>query len=116
MFQGAKFNQAELARQLASSKGFTQIFSKSRMDELERRPLLPLSIGQIGLIGGSGLINGLVDCGAPHIIKGRIVKEVRTRQEDNQDAVGAPTKTLYVMNVNKMIFNVLTPEGFRSLS
>ena len=116
VFQGAKFNQAELARQLASSQRFTQIFSKSRMDELEKRPLLPLSIGQIGLIGGSGLINGLVDCGAPHIIKGRIVKEVRTRQEDNQDAVGGPTKTLYVTNVNKMIFNVLTPEGFRSLS
>ena len=106
----------ELAAQLAVSKSFAQIFEKNKIDTMEKRPLLPFGIGQIGLVGGSGLINGLMDCGAPHIIKGRIVKEVRTRREDHLDSSGEAVKTVYETNVNKMVFNILTPEGFRSLS
>ena len=116
VFKGARFNKAELAEQLASSRSFAQIFEKNKIDSMERRPLLPFGIGQIGLVGGSGLINGLVECGAPHIIKGRIVKELRTRREDHLDSSGEPAETVYETNVNKMVFNILTPEGFRSLS
>ncbi len=83
---------------------------------MEKHPLLPFGIGQIGLVGGSGLINGLVDCGAPHIIKGRIVKETRIRREETLDLSGETAETVYETNVNKMVFNILTPEGFRSLS
>ena len=116
VFKGAVFNKTELAAQLAVSKSFAQIFEKNKIDTMEKRPLLPFGIGQIGLVGGSGLINGLMDCGAPHIIKGRIVKEVRTRREDHLDSSGEAVKTVYETNVNKMVFNILTPEGFRSLS
>ena len=116
VFKGAVFNKTELAAQLAVSKSFAQIFEKNKIDTMEKRPLLPFGIGQIGLVGGSGLINGLVDCGAPHIIKGRIVKEVRTRREDHLDSSGEAVETVYETNVNKMVFNILTPEGFRSLS
>lgn len=116
VFKGAVFNKAELAAQLAVSKSFTQIFEKNKIDTMEKRPLLPFGIGQIGLVGGSGLINGLVDCGAPHIIKGRIVKETRIRREETLDLSGETAETIYETNVNKMVFNILTPEGFRSLS
>ncbi len=116
VFKGAKFNKAELAAQLAASQGFARLFEKNSIDAMEKRPLLPLGIGQIGLVGGSGLINGLVDCGVPHIIKGRIVKETRIRQEVGLNAAGESVTTIYETNVNKMVFNVLTPEGFRSLS
>lgn len=54
------------------------LFAKSKLDREPKSPPLPLSIGQAGLIGGSGLINGLMECDYPHIIKGRIVKEKRT--------------------------------------
>lgn len=116
VFKGAVFNKTELAAQLAVSKSFTQIFEKNKIDAMEKRPLLPFGIGQIGLVGGSGLINGLVDCGAPHIIKGRIVKETRIRREETLDLSGETAETVYETNVNKMVFNILTPEGFRSLS
>lgn len=65
------FNEDELARQLANSTGFDRLFAKSRLDSEIKRPPLPLSIGQVGLIGGSGLINGLMECDYPHIVKGR---------------------------------------------
>ena len=116
-FRGAVFNEEELARQLARSAGFERLFAKSRLDSEPKRPPLPLSIGQVGLIGGSGLINGLMECEYPHIIKGRIVKERHTVTEENR----GPNNRLVSTEVretisNRMIFNILTPGGFRSLT
>lgn len=48
---------------------------RSPLDSRKRHPLLPLNVGQVGLIGGSGFINGLIDCRSPHIVKGRVTKE-----------------------------------------
>jgi hypothetical protein len=117
IFKGAEFNVAELAEQLKRSTSFSKIFEKSKLDSTVKRPLLPLNIGQVGLIGGSGLINGLVECDTPHIIKGRIIKENNVRKEDNLNSIGqVMSTTVYETRTNKMIFNILTPEGFKSLS
>ena len=64
------------------SSSFAQMLAHSELDDGTKRPPLPLSIGQIGLVGGSGMINGLIECDTPHIIKGRIVKAVRTETEE----------------------------------
>ena len=109
LFKGAEFNVKELSEQLKRSKSISKLFEKSRLDSMEKRPLLPLNIGQVGLIGGSGLINGIIDCETPHIIKGRIIKETKKKFSEEESTV---TET----RVNKMIFNILTPEGFRSLA
>ena len=101
-FKGERFNQKELEQQLRRCNSF---------------PLLPLSISQIGLIGGSGMINGLIACDTPHIIKGRIVKVIRTESEEKFSAqgnhIGSEVKETIT---NKMIFNVLTPNGFKALT
>lgn len=109
IFKGAVFNLRELERQLSGSKSLDMLFEKSRLDAREKRPLLPLNVGQLGLIGGSGLINGYVDCDKPHIIKGRIVKEVK---RSGNELEGAETET----RVNRMVFNVLTPDGIKKLA
>lgn len=109
IFKGAEFNVGELKRQLAKSKSIDMLFEKSRIDAMEKRPLLPLSIGQVGLIGGSGLINGYMDCDHPHVIKGRVVKETK-KWFDNEN------ETLTETKVNKMLFNILTPDGVKRLS
>jgi len=109
IFKGAKFNLGELKRQLKSSKSIEALFEKSKLDAMEKRPLLPLNVGQVGLIGGSGLINGYVDCDTPHIIKGRIVKEIKRYVSETDSTV---TET----RVNRMVFNILTPDGFRELA
>ncbi|WP_300605148.1 DUF6094 domain-containing protein [uncultured Oscillibacter sp.] len=118
VFQGEKFNQKELEQQLRRSDSFTEIMSRrSELDDGTKRPPLPLSISQIGLVGGSGMINGLIECDSPHVIKGRIVKVVRTETEDQfnykGDHMGAEIRETIS---NKMIFNILTPHGFKALT
>ena len=117
VFKGEKFNQKELEQQLRRSGSFSQMMARSELDNGVKRPLLPLSIGQIGLIGGSGMINGLIECDSPHVIKGRIVKVVSTEVEDQFGTDGKHYGTTERQVIsNKMIFNVLTPRGFRALT
>ena len=118
VFKGAKFNEKELERQLSRSDSIQRMMNaKSELDRGTKHPLLPLSIGQIGLVGGSGMINGLIECDTPHVIKGRIVKVKNTEREElftfEGEHKGAEIKETIS---NKMIFNVLTPQGFRSLA
>ena len=116
-FRGEKFNEKELERQLSRSDSFQRMMARSELDGGVKRPPLPLSISQIGLIGGSGLINGLIECDTPHIIKGRIVKVTRKETEEQFDPKGRHTGTeLHETITNKMIFNILTPNGFKALT
>jgi methylase of polypeptide subunit release factors len=117
IFQGELFNEKELEQQLRKSNSFEQMMQHSQLDNGIKHPLLPLSISQIGLIGGSGMINGLIQCESPHIIKGRIVKVVHTETEDQFSHRGKHIGSEVKETIsNKMIFNVLTPNGFRSLA
>ena len=116
-FKGERFNQMELEQQLRKSDSFAQMMARSELDSGVKHPLLPLSISQIGLIGGSGMINGLIECDTPHIIKGRIVKVVRTESEEKFSARGNHMGSEIRETItNKMIFNVLTPNGFKALT
>ena len=116
-FKGEIFNERELEQQLRRSDSFEQMMTRSELNSGVKHPLLPLSIGQIGLIGGSGMINGLIECEHPHIIKGRIVKVVHTENEEKFTAEGKHMGTeVREVVTNKMIFNILTPQGFKSLT
>lgn len=113
IFKGATFNVAELAIQLKHSKSINRLFEDKTLDTRERRPLLPLNLSQIGLVGASGLMNGLIECDTPHIIKGRIVKEKKTKI-GNENEYGKIE--MREITSNRLIFNILTPSGFKSLS
>lgn len=118
VFKGERFNEKELERQLSHSDSIRRLMNaKSNLDRGEKRPLLPLSIGQIGLVGGSGMINGLIECDTPHIIKGRIIKVKHVEREEkynhNGNHTGSEVKEVIS---NKMVFNVLTPKGFKALT
>ena len=116
-FKGERFNEKELEQQLIRCDSFQQMLARSELDRGKKRPLLPLSISQIGLIGGSGMINGLIECDTPHIIKGRIVKVVRTETEEHFGSSGKHMSTEVRETIaNKMIFNVLTPQGVKFLT
>ena len=118
VFKGELFNEKELERQLSHSDSLKRLMNaRSDLDRRTKHPLLPLSIGQIGLVGGSGLINGLIECDTPHIIKGRIVKVKNVEREEKFNARGFHTGAEVKEVVsNKMLFNVLTPKGFKSLT
>ena len=118
LFKGAVFDVSELAEQLKVSNSHDILFKKSELDSIEKRPLLPFTVGQIGLIGGSGLLNGLIECDTPHVLKGRIVKEVRESVKESENKSGRKGKTCEVTEtvVNRMEFNVLTTEGIKKLA
>lgn len=117
LFKGERFNELELEQQLRRSDSFQRLLAKKELDCANKHPLLPLSIGQVGLIGGSGMINGLIDCDTPHIIKGRIVKVRRVEAEDQFSSRGIHMgQEIKEVISNKMIFNILTPDGFRALT
>lgn len=116
-FRGERFNEKELEQQLRRSNSFAQLMSRSELDEGAKRPPLPLSIGQIGLVGGSGMINGLIGGETPHIIKGRIIKVVRAENASKFNGQGKHIGAeVHETITNKMIFNVLTPNGFKALA
>ena len=63
------------------------------------------------------MINGLIECETPHIIKGRIVKVKSTSRVETHNNRGACTGAEVSEVVsNKMVFNVLTPKGFKALT
>lgn len=115
LFQGARFNVRELQEQMRRMG--SMLPQRSALDGQDKRPPLPLTIGQIGLVGGSGLINGLIACDAPHVLKGRVVKAVRRRTGEQYDEIdGATTTELIETMSNQMVFNVLTPQGVKLLA
>ncbi|GAB2045991.1 hypothetical protein AGATL06_24900 [Agathobaculum sp. TL06] len=115
LFQGARFNVRELQEQMRRMG--SMLPQRSALDGQEKRPPLPLTIGQIGLAGGSGLINGLIACDAPHVLKGRVVKAVRRRTGEQYDETdGSTTTELIETTSNQMVFNVLTPQGVKLLA
>lgn len=115
LFQGARFNVRELQEQMRRMG--SMLPQRSALDGQERRPPLPLTIGQIGLVGGSGLINGLIACDAPHVLKGRVVKAVRRRTGEQYDEIDGSTTTELIETMsNQMVFNVLTPQGVKLLA
>ena len=118
IFKGELFNEKELERQLSHSDSLKRMINaRSDLDRGTKHPLLPLSIGQIGLVGGSGLINGLIECDTPHIIKGRIVKVKNVEREEKYNTRGFHTGAeIREVVSNKMVFNVLTPKGFKALT
>ena len=111
-FRGEVFNVTELAAQLQQSQSLDKLFQSNALEYREQRPLLPLNVSQIGLIGASGAINGLVEGEVPHVITGRIVKETKTSVVNlDQDR-----QKVQKITSNRLVFNVLSPDGFRSLS
>ena len=115
LFQGAQFNVRELAEQMRRMG--SMLPKRSALDGQEKRPPLPLTIGQIGLVGGSGLINGLIECETPHVIKGQVIKSTRRRTGDQyEECDGRATTEIIETTSNKMVFNLLTPDGVKLLA
>lgn len=109
--QGRKIQCDGAGRTSEKSKSIDRLFENRALDNRPRQPLLPLNVSQIGLVGASGMMNGLVECDTPHVIKGRIVKETKPK---------SGKKRLRKMEIreitsNKLIFNILTLQGYRSL-
>ena len=95
-----------------SSDSLDILFESSQLENRTRNPLLPLNLSQIGLVGASGLMNGLVDCEHPHVIKGRIVRE---KKQKNIPTDREGVAQISEVESNKIIFNILTGNKYISI-
>lgn len=112
-FRGSVFDTAELSEYLKTSDSLGLLFEEKMLESRVLKPLLPLNLSQIGLVGASGLMNGLVDCEHPHVIKGRVIKQKKTNLMASGDSDKAELREA---ESNKMIFNILTPDGYIKVS
>lgn len=88
------------------------LFESADLESRTRKPLLPLNLSQIGLVVASGLMNGLVDCEHPHVIKGRIVRE---KKQKNIPTDREGVAQISEVESNKIIFNILTGNKYISI-
>ncbi len=117
IFKGAQFNVGELQAELARNKPFAGLLRDTETKQ-ERRPLLPLKVDQIGLIGAAGEMNGYIGGEFPHVLKGRVVKSTyHDTETTKRDEYGRPlcVEDTYTVT-NKLIFTILTQQGCRELS
>ena len=111
-FMGSQFNVRELDRQLRQSRSISDMLCRPDAAQGARQPLLPFNLSQIGLIGASGQLNGLIsDDTLPHVIKGCITRSKSTELLSSGEKV-VQEKEVYS---NKLMINVLAPDGFHSL-
>lgn len=119
IFYGSVFNEVELARQLESSALCKKLYREENvLDRMDKQPLLPLKVGQVGLIAGSGMVNGYAGGEAPHVIKGYMQPEetITVTSAPQQDPNASQMMYQHNKKSNHLRINILTPHGIKSLS
>ena len=109
----------ELARQLESSALCKKLYREENvLDRMDKQPLLPLKVGQVGLIAGSGMVNGYAGGEAPHVIKGYMQPEetITVTSAPQQDPNASQMIYQHNKKSNHLRINILTPHGIKSLS
>lgn len=112
-FRGSQLNEAELVEMYHTSKSTADFWKGQKTEKLEEsqaHPLLPFTIGQLGLILTSGCLDGIVDegNGCYHAVKGRVVKKTETTEN-----VDIENHQIFTTNIttNRVEISVLLPDG-----
>lgn len=108
-FRGSKVSKEEMCDYCANSGLIDSFFKESSSDEtIDRHPLLPFNIGQVGLVLTSSELNGVVedDNGIPHLIKGMTVKDTN-RSEEHE---GSEIRSTEVV-ANRVQINIMSADG-----
>lgn len=80
-FRGSKLDEEEIFELYKGSKSTEEFWEDQKPEDeagQKKRPLLPFSIGHLGLVMTSGCLDGIVEeeDGHKHAIKGRVIKRV----------------------------------------
>lgn len=111
-------NEAEdyFAKSLSSAAFWKdQSYNKTVKDKA--RPLLPFSVGQLGLVLTSGCLDGIIDegHGYKHVVKGRVIKMKDTEEIPYPDSYNENTgrgRALVVDTMrNRVEINAFLPDG-----
>lgn len=111
-FRGSIIDDEELNEFYKQSNTTFKFWKEQSIDDLsqEKHPLLPFSVGQIGLVLTSGFLDGVVDEGNGfyHAVKGRVVRKI-----DSDNEIRAESNSIEVneTTTNRVEINAFLPDG-----
>lgn len=113
MFRGSKLDEDEFEKMFEKSSSTREFWNSQKVEKLaenQKSPLLPFSVGQLGLILTSGCLDGVIDegNGAMHAVKGRVIKK-KDVQQDVQSSKGRIDVT--ETTSNRVEINAFLPDG-----
>ena len=112
-FRGSKMDDAELQEAFLDSNAMKTFWKDQvveKLSETKKKPLLPFTIGQLGLVLTSGCLDGVVEeeDGCAHCVKGRVVKVTETKRDFNEDG---NTVDIVETTRNRVEISMFLPDG-----
>lgn len=114
IFRGSVLDESDILEIVSETKLMNNFLLKQNQESNpeynKQQPLLPFSLGQIGLVLTSGCLDGVIEelPGQYHVIKGAVKKESvheiikgKTKEEDKE----------VITHLNKVEIKILTPDG-----
>ena len=117
IFKGSRIDEEELLDIAKTSGCFNEFLENQKVEKLsetKKQPLLPFTIGQLGIVLTSGCLDGIIDegDGHSHLVKGRVSKKVDRDRIQDEDEI---EETEIVSN--RVEINILLPNGdFKTLT
>lgn len=112
-FRGGKLDTGEMNLLFSMSSIMKDFWKKQQIDkdsDRTARPLLPFSIGQLGLVLTSGCLDGVIEesNNCSHAVKGRVIKVIDTERalNDTGDQVEISSTTS-----NRVEISMFLPDG-----
>lgn len=112
-FRGGKLDTGEMNLLFSMSSIMKEFWKKQKVDKISdrtARPLLPFSIGQLGLVLTSGCLDGVIEepDNCSHVVKGRVIKVIDTGRSlnnaGNQVEISSTTS-------NRVEISMFLPDG-----
>ena len=112
-FRGSVLDEDEILEYYEGSRSTAEFWEDQKAKDLKRdgkRPLLPFSVGHLGLVMTSGCLDGVVEenDGHKHAIKGRVIKRVDEMSDfdESENRIQVTETTL-----NRVEINAFLPDG-----
>lgn len=112
-FRGGRLDDNQMLMMFDGSNAMHDFWKKQHVDKLsdhKSHPLLPFSVGQLGLVLTSGCLDGVIKegNGCSHAVKGRVVKVVDNTTGFTDDAQHIQVSTT---TSNRVEISMFLPDG-----
>jgi hypothetical protein len=112
-FRGGTINDLEISMIYSASNAVKDFWKKQKVVKLSDKavhPLLPFTVGQLGLVLTSGCLDGIIEepDNCAHVVKGRVVKVMDTKREFDEE--GEKVNVITTTS-NRVEISMFLPDG-----
>lgn len=112
-FRGGTLDDTQMETLMEDSVAMRDFWQDQKVEKLSENsahPLLPFTVGQLGLVLTSGCLDGVIEepGGCSHVVKGRVVKRVDTDREFNEDGTRVQISST---TSNRVEISMFLPDG-----